>query len=102
MALRRMADASLALAERRPDDPNDDGLSGSQQILIAVVAALLLGGIAFAILRDARASAPADRAGGLVDADGERIKGTRAPPKRRVQQGRKKAKAARRARKRNR
>jgi hypothetical protein len=85
-----------------PVDPDDDGgLSAVQQLLIGGAAFLLLGGIAFAIVRDARASAPAE-SHGPVDAEGDRIKGTRPPPKQRVQKGRQKAKAARRARRRNR
>jgi len=83
------------------DPTNDDGLSSTQQILIFLAAIILLGGIAWAILRDAKEAAPADSHAPLT-ADGERIKGTRAPPKQRVKKGRSKAKAARQARKRNR
>jgi hypothetical protein len=84
------------------DDPAaDDGLSSTQQWLIGAAAVILLGGISLAILRDAKQAAPADKRGPLTS-EGERIKGTRPPPKQRVKRGRAKAKAARHARKRNR
>ena len=84
------------------DDPTkDDGLSSTQQLLIFAAAIILIVGIAWAILRDAKESAPADSHAPLT-ADGERIKGTRPPPKQRVRKGRQKAKAARQARKKNR
>ena len=82
----------------------DEGLSDWQQLLIGAAAVLLLGGIAFAILRDARQAAPADERPGPrpLDEAGERTKGTRPPPKQRVTKNRAKAKTARQARKRNR
>ena len=57
-------------------------------------------GIAWAIVRDARQSAPVT-ARDTFESD-ERPKGSRTPPKRRVKQGRQRAKRARQARKRNR
>ncbi len=84
-----------------PADPTDDGLSDTQQLLIALAGFVLLLGIAWAIVRDARQSAPVSGAADPLEA-GERTKGSRTPPKRRVKQGRQRAKAARQARKRNR
>ena len=83
------------------DDNSDEGLSNTQLLLIAGGGFVLLFGIAVAIVRDARSAAPSDRHG-PVTAEGERLKATRTPPKRRVQKGRQRAKAARRARRRNR
>jgi hypothetical protein len=83
-------------------DPNQDGLSDWQQLLIGVAAVALLGGIAWAIVRDARAAAPADDRRTSLDDPADRPKGSRTPPKRRVKQNRAKAKVARQARKRNR
>lgn len=91
------------------DDPNDDGLSRTQEILIGVAGFVLLGGIAWAIVRDARANAPVDDprrdpvlAGGLDDEETSRRAGSRTPKQQRVKTNRTKAKAARQARKRNR
>ena len=82
----------------------DEGLSDLQQLLIGLAAVALLGGISYAILRDARQAAPSgDRAGpGPLDEEGQRTKGTRPTPKQRVKKNRAKAKTARQARKRNR
>ena len=81
-----------------PDD--DEGLNRTQELLIGAAGLVLLLGIGWAIVRDARTAAPVDRDHPMDDPD--RPKGSRKPPQRRVQQGRAKAKAARQARKRNR
>jgi hypothetical protein len=78
----------------------DDGLSRTQELLIGVAGIVLLVGIGWAIVRDARQAAPVDRDHPMEEPD--RPKGSRRPPARRVKQGRAKAKAARQARKRNR
>jgi hypothetical protein len=96
-------------------DPNadpfqeDEGLSRTQQLLIALSGIALLGGIAFVILRDANQAAPAasrgrDRVpdGSALDTAEQRAKGSRPPKKQRVAQGRAKAKRARQQRKKNR
>jgi hypothetical protein len=83
------------------DDDGDEGLSETQQLLIAVAGIALLGGIAWAIVRDARRAAPVEARSPATDS-GERTKGSRTPPKRRVEQNRARAKTARQARKRNR
>ena len=59
------------------------GLSGSGTIAIAVVAALVLGGIAYFIWRDARRRAPVRHARGEVAGlpGGEARSGSKAPPK---------------------
>ena len=79
----------------------DEGLSRRQQLLIGLAGAVLLGGIAIAILRDARRSAPVEHHR-REDEGGTRSRGTRTPKERRVSQGRARAKAARRARRKNR
>ena len=88
--------------DARPDD--DEGtLNRTQEILIAVAGIILVTGIAWAIVRDARQSAPTDgKAHVPLDAEGQRVKGSRTPPKQRVQHNRAKARQARQARKRNR
>ena len=45
------------------DDPTDDGLETWQQVLIFAAGVVLLGGIAAAIMSDARRRAPTPRAG---------------------------------------
>ena len=85
-----------------PDDPNEDGLKDWQQLLIGAAGIVLLGGIAWAILRDARQAAPADDRRRSLDDPVDKPKGSRTPPTRRVKQNRAKAKTARQARKRNR
>ncbi|HWT94113.1 MAG TPA: hypothetical protein VN238_14000 [Solirubrobacteraceae bacterium] len=87
---------------------DDDGLTRTQEILIGLAGFALLGGIAWAIVRDARANAPvADPrrdpvlAGGLDDEETSRRSGSRTPKQQRVKSNRQKAKAARQARKRN-
>jgi hypothetical protein len=88
---------------------DDEGLSRSQEILIGVAGFVLLIGIGYAIVRDARANAPVDDprrdpvlAGGLDDEEVSRRSGSRTPKQQRVKTNRQKAKAARQARKRNR
>jgi hypothetical protein len=83
-----------------PSPTEDQGLNRTQELLIGGAGLVLLFGIGWAIVRDARAAAPVD-AEHPVD-ESTRSKGSRKPPARRVQQGRAKAKAARRARKKNR
>jgi hypothetical protein len=80
----------------------DEGLSDTQQLLIGLAGLVLVGGIAFAILRDARRAAPQGESHSALDSEGRHVKGTRKPPKQRVEQSRAKAKTARQARKRNR
>ena len=82
-----------------PDD--DEGLSERQQLLIALAGGVLVIGIAWAIVRDARRSAPAEDHV-PVDEGGTTSHGTRPPKRQRVAQQRARAKRARRARKKNR
>jgi hypothetical protein len=50
-------------APQAPTNPNDDGLSGTQKALIFLSGGILLAGIAWAIVKDARRRAPVrDRA----------------------------------------
>ncbi len=84
-----------------PNEQEDDGMSSTQLLLLGGAAIAVMGGIGWAIARDARAAAPVDKDHAHSDSL-DRPKGTRPPPKQRVQSGRAKAKAARRARKRNR
>ena len=91
------------------DDDEDDGLNRTQEILIGLAGVVLLGGIAWAIVRDARTNAPVDDPrrdpvlrGGLDDTEESRRAGSRTPKQQRVKSNRSKAKAARQARKRNR
>ena len=86
--------------EPPPAPAEDEGLNRTQELLIGAAGLVLLFGIGYAIVRDARSAAPVDRDHPVDESD--RPKGSRTPPKRRVQQGRAKAKAARQARKRNR
>jgi hypothetical protein len=78
----------------------DDGLNATQELLIGIAGIVLLFGIGWAIIRDARSAAPVDADHPLDE--GDRPKGSRTPPKQRVKRSRAKAKAARRARKHNR
>ena len=83
-----------------PPTEEDEGLNRTQELLIGGAGLVLLFGIGWAIVRDARSAAPVDAEHPLDDSD--RPKGSRKPPSRRVKQGRAKAKAARQARKKNR
>ena len=83
-----------------PTDDDEGGLNRTQELLIGAAGIVLLFGIGWAIVRDARSAAPVDAEHPMADSD--RPKGSRTPPARRVKQGRAKAKAARRARKKNR
>ena len=84
-----------------PQDVNnqdeDDGLSNRQQVLIGLSGFVLLLGIGWAIVRDARSAAPVEdrRAAG----DDPRPKGSQKPAGVRHRENRAKAKAARQARK---
>jgi hypothetical protein len=89
------------------DNPNDDGLETWQQVLIFTAGVVLLGGIALAIVADARRNAPrrggrGDRrtasADGGPDADVAGHRHHRATK----QRARQKSRAARAARRRNR
>ena len=85
-------------------DPEDDsgGLSEGQTLLIAGAAFLLLVGIAWAILRDARSAAPVEDRRQLSSSETDSPpRGTRPPKKQQVKTNRQKAKTARQARKRN-
>jgi hypothetical protein len=84
-----------------PTADEDEGLSSTQLLLLGGAAFVLLGGIGWAIVRDARAAAPVDKDHAHADA-ADRPRATRTPPKQRVKSGRAKAKAARQSRKRNR
>ena len=83
-----------------PPPEEDEGLNRTQELLIGGAGLVLLFGIGWAIVRDARAAAPVDAEHPMNER--ERSKGSRKPPQRRVKQGRARAKAARQARKKNR
>lgn len=88
-----------APAPAEPLQPDDGGgLEGWQAGLLLGAAVILLGGIAFAIVRDARQAAPVDRDEGPA-ADEERAERER---RRKRSSARRKGKAARAARRRNR
>jgi hypothetical protein len=89
-----------------PAPADDGGLDVLDTVLIAAAALALVAGIAWFIVRDARGAAPAEtRPGGggavALGAEGGR-RGTRAPARTRASEGRRRAKAARRARRHNR
>ncbi len=90
---------TAAPAEEGEDD--DEGLSSTQQLLIALSGIVLLFGIAWAIVRDARSAAPADARPSSSSASGDepQRKGSQKPASVRHRQNRSKAKAARQARK---
>jgi hypothetical protein len=88
-------------APAAPATEEDEGLGDTEQLLIALAGIALVTGIAVAIVRDARQSAP-ESSYAALDAEGERVKGSRTPPTKRVKTNRAKAKTARQARKRNR
>ncbi len=79
----------------------DEGISDRQQLLILLAGGIMVIGIAWFIIRDARRNAPAEVHRGPEEG-GTVSRGTRTPKKQRVSQGRAKAKQARRSRKRNR
>jgi hypothetical protein len=90
-----------------PAEEEDEGLSGTQQLLIVLGGLALLLGIGFAIVRDAgsaagdeRARVSSDRVGGRTGLDAP--KATRAPPQSRAARSRARTKAQRQARKKNR
>ena len=89
-----------------PDDFDDGGLSTLQTLLIFGAAALVLGTIAFVIVRDARRAAPPDeRPRATAASTGEGAVGSAKSARERERQQRArraKAKAARNQRKRNR
>lgn len=87
-----------APAPVEPLEPDDGGLEGWQVGLLLGATVVLLGGIAFSIIRDARQSAPVERDEG-PDADEERAERER---RRKRSSARRKGKAARAARRRNR
>jgi hypothetical protein len=87
-----------APAPVEPLDPDDGGLEGWQVGLLLGAMVILLGGIAFSIVRDARQSAPVKRDEGPA-ADEERAERER---RRKRGAARRKDKAARAARRRNR
>ena len=77
---------------------DDEGLSRQQQILIGLAGGVLVFGIAWFILRDARRAAPVEHH--LTEQEGgTKSKGSQKPKQQRVQQSRAKAKDARQARK---
>ena len=80
-------------------DDEDDGLSSTQQLLIGLSAIVLLGGIAWAILRDAKAAAPVTRREELLPGESPKPRGSQKPARIRHEQSRKKTKAQRQARK---
>ena len=86
------------------DDPADDGLETWQQVLIFAAGIILLGGIAAAIMRDARRSAPRRGRGGAPTRDGGDGLGEPGHRHRQAtkQRAREKGRAARAARRRNR
>jgi hypothetical protein len=91
------APAQTAPARTSTTGDKGGGLSTGTELLIFVAALALIAGIAFVIVRDARAAA-AKRRGGGAPSKSERA--TTPPRGQRVQKSREKARAARRARKR--
>lgn len=87
-----------APAPVEPLEPDDGGLEGWQVGLLLGATVMLLGGIAFSIIRDARRSAPVEPGEGS-DPDEERAERDR---RRKRSSARRKGKAARAARRRNR
>ena len=84
-----------------PPPDEDEGLSERQQLLIALAGGVLVIGIAWGIVRDARRKAPSE-AHMSVEEGGTTAHGTRPPKRQRVAQQRARAKRARKARKKNR
>jgi hypothetical protein len=79
----------------------DEGLSRRQEILIGLAGVVLLFGIGFAIVRDARSAAPTEHHL-TAEEGGTASRGTRKPKQQRVKQQRAAAKRARQQRKKNR
>jgi len=83
-----------------PNQQDDDGFGATETFLVLLGGGLLLGGIAWAILRDARGQLPGDDG---HEEDRKRSQAEReADHVRRKQQSRKKGKAAKKARRHNR
>ena len=78
---------------------DDEGLSSTQTLLIGLSAFVLLFGIGWAIVRDARSVAPVEARAAPVAGESPQPRGSRAPAGVRHQHSRAKAKAARQARK---
>ena len=79
---------------------DDDGLSSTQQLLIVLAALVLIGGIGWAIMRDARSVAPTEpRRGAALPGEAPKPRGSQKPAGARHRDNRAKAKAARQARK---
>ena len=81
---------------------NDEGMSQTQQLLIVSSGLILLLGIAWLIMRDARSAAPADTRSAPAAGDAPQPRGSRTPAGVRHRTNRAKAKAARQARKKSR
>lgn len=84
------------------EERDDDGLSPTQQLLIGLSGFIMLFGIGWLIVRDARGAAPADSRGATAAGDAPQPRGSRTPAGVRHRTNRAKAKAARRARKKSR
>ncbi len=95
------AEPTVTQQPQAPTRVQDDGLDSWQQLLIGLAGFVLLGGIAWAIVRDARSAAPADARPSSSSASGDepQRKGSQKPASVRHRQNRSKAKAARQARK---
>ena len=78
-------------------DDDDEGISDTQQLLIGLSGFVMLFGIGWAIVRDARGAAPADTRS--APGDEPQRKGSQKPAGVRHRENRAKAKAARQARK---
>ena len=86
-----------------PNNFDDEGITMRQKVLIFGVAALVLGVIAFVIVRDARRVAPTDERPRTATAGGQKGTAKAAREREREQKAKRaKAKAARQQRKRNR
>lgn len=85
--------------EDQQSQQDDEGLTSAQQLLIVLSAAVLMGGIAWAIMRDARSAAPAQPRSAAGGGDGPQPRGSRKPAGTRHRESRARAKAARQARK---
>jgi hypothetical protein len=81
------------------DDEDGDGLSPTQQLLIGVSGLVMLFGIGWAIVRDARSAAPVVTRRRTSPGDEPVRKGSQKPASARHRESRAKAKAARQARK---